>query len=101
VSNPPYIDADAMASLPEEFRHEPRIGLEGGAQGLDFAVRILREAPEYLTEEGVLVLEVGASRPALERRFPGAPFVWLELERGGEGVLVATARDLSSYDFGL
>ena len=95
VTNPPYVDAETMASLDPEYRHEPRIGLEAGADGLDCARRILAGAGERLRPGGVLVCEVGASRPALERAFPEAAFTWLELARGGEGVFLLTGAQLA------
>ncbi|MDQ2695574.1 MAG: 50S ribosomal protein L3 N(5)-glutamine methyltransferase [Pseudomonadota bacterium] len=94
VSNPPYVSRLEMARLPEEYRHEPAIGLAAGDKGLDVVVRILRQAADYLTDDGVLVLEVGATRQALEAAYPEAPFLWLHLERGGEGILHITARQL-------
>jgi len=94
VSNPPYVDAGTMASLAPEHRHEPRLGLAGGADGLDCVRRILAGAGVHLHSGGVLVCEVGASRAALERALPAAGFVWLELERGGEGVFLLTAEQL-------
>ena len=95
VGNPPYVDAATMASLDPEYRHEPRLGLAGGADGLDCVRRILDGAGGHLRTGGVLVCEVGASRPALERAFPEAGFTWLELERGGEGVFLLTGAQLA------
>jgi ribosomal protein L3 glutamine methyltransferase len=94
LSNPPYVDARDLAELPPEFRHEPMLALAAGEDGLDCARRILRGAVDYLAEDGVLVLEVGNSAPALEEAFPDLAFTWVELERGGEGVMVATAAEL-------
>jgi ribosomal protein L3 glutamine methyltransferase len=94
VSNPPYVDAEDMASLPDEFHAEPELGLSSGDDGLDFTRRLLKEAADYLTEEGLLVVEVGNSWPALEGTYPTLPFTWVEFERGGHGVFVLTAQDL-------
>lgn len=76
VSNPPYVGAAAMRRLPAEYRHEPRISLTAGHDGLDLVERILAEAPAHLARGGVLVCEVGDGRKAVERRFPSAPLVW-------------------------
>ena len=77
LSNPPYVSAPEMAALPREYRNEPALALSGGEDGLDLVVPILHQAGAHLTEDGRLVLEVGASREALERRFPDRPFLWL------------------------
>ncbi|XOZ34266.1 50S ribosomal protein L3 N(5)-glutamine methyltransferase [Halomonadaceae bacterium KBTZ08] len=95
LANPPYVDAGDMASLPPEYRHEPELGLAAGDDGLALMRRILREAPGYLSEDGVLVGEVGNSQPALEAAFPGLPFTWIEMENGGHGVFVVDAQTLA------
>jgi ribosomal protein L3 glutamine methyltransferase len=94
VSNPPYVDAEDMASLPEEYHAEPELGLASGDDGLDFTRRLLAEAADYLSEQGVLLVEVGNSWPALEVAYPELPFTWIEFEHGGHGVFVLGAEDL-------
>ncbi|MCC7517481.1 MAG: 50S ribosomal protein L3 N(5)-glutamine methyltransferase, partial [Pseudomonadales bacterium] len=97
VCNPPYVDAEDMDSLPEEYRHEPALALASGFDGLDFTRRLLREAAAHLTDDGVLFVEVGNSAAALEAAFPTVPFLWLAFENGGEGVFMLTAAELRDF----
>jgi ribosomal protein L3 glutamine methyltransferase len=94
VSNPPYVPDAEYADLPREYGHEPRGALISDDDGLDHPLRILRGAAQHLTARGVLVLEVGASWPALVERLPEVPFTWVDLARGGEGVAVIRREDL-------
>jgi ribosomal protein L3 glutamine methyltransferase len=91
VTNPPYVGPDAMAKLPPEYRHEPRIALAGGRDGLDLVARILAHAPAHLEPEGLLVCEVGAGKAAVQRRFRPLRLEWLKPE-----VFVASREALAS-----
>nr|WP_301340836.1 50S ribosomal protein L3 N(5)-glutamine methyltransferase [Azospirillum brasilense] len=78
ITNPPYVDAEAMAALPPEFRHEPQMALASGEDGLDIVRRILKEAPKHLTPEGGLLCEFGTGREILEAEYPDLDFFWVE-----------------------
>ncbi|MGI9274188.1 MAG: 50S ribosomal protein L3 N(5)-glutamine methyltransferase [Endozoicomonas sp.] len=97
LSNPPYVDAEDMADFPEEFGHEPELGLAAGDDGLDFARIILARAADFLDEQGLLVLEVGNSQWAMRDVYPEVPFIWPEFEAGGHGVLLLTAENCRKY----
>jgi ribosomal protein L3 glutamine methyltransferase len=96
VSNPPYVGRDEMRALPREYRHEPRLGLASGADGLDSVRAIFAQARAHLEDDGILVVEVGNTETALLRAFPRLPFVWPRIEMGAEGVFVLRARDLDA-----
>jgi ribosomal protein L3 glutamine methyltransferase len=94
VANPPYVDAKAMAALPQEHRHEPRLALAGGVDGLRHMRAILRDAGRFLRPRGLLVVEIGHNRDALERAFRGVPFTWLQTSAGGDFVFLLARQDL-------
>ncbi len=97
VSNPPYVDAEDLYDMPEEFSHEPELALAAGHDGLDLAKRILANAGEFLNEHGLLVVEVGNSCVQLQAQYPQIPFNWVEFEHGGLGVFVMTKAELDKY----
>ncbi|MEO8018484.1 MAG: 50S ribosomal protein L3 N(5)-glutamine methyltransferase [Pseudomonadota bacterium] len=94
VSNPPYVGEREMRGLPREYRHEPRLALESGRDGLESVATILREARKHLRPRGLLVVEVGNTERTLTRGFPKMPFTWLDFERGGGGVFLLTREQL-------
>jgi ribosomal protein L3 glutamine methyltransferase len=94
VSNPPYVGRAEMRSLPREYRHEPRLGLASGADGLDAVRAIFAGARRHLRPDGILVVEVGNTESALLQAFPRLPFVWPQISMGGGGVFILDARDL-------
>ena len=95
LSNPPYVDSRGMAKLPPEYRHEPRMALAAGDDGLDLVRRILAEAPRHLTRDGALICEIGRGRAKLEAAFPRLPFLWLDTEQSEGEVFWIAGRDLS------
>ncbi|WP_334324312.1 50S ribosomal protein L3 N(5)-glutamine methyltransferase [Gilliamella apicola] len=97
VTNPPYVDNEDMDDLPDEFSYEPKLALEAGFDGLDIVKRILSDAINYLSPQGILVCEVGNSWVSLQEQYPQVPFNWLEFERGGLGVFSITREELIQY----
>ncbi|HWG65862.1 MAG TPA: 50S ribosomal protein L3 N(5)-glutamine methyltransferase [Rhodanobacteraceae bacterium] len=97
VSNPPYVTDAEYAALPGEYAHEPKLGLTAGADGLDLALRILRDAPNHLTDDGLLIVEVGESERALAGLLPDVPFVWIEFKVGPMGVFALERRGLLEH----
>jgi len=94
VANPPYVNARAMRSLPAEYRYEPRLGLDGGKDGLNYVRPILQSAAEHLREAGLLVVEIGHNRAILERAFPKIAFTWPETSAGNRYVFLLDRKHL-------
>jgi ribosomal protein L3 glutamine methyltransferase len=94
ISNPPYVDADGMAALPPECRHEPKLAFDGGDDGIDIVRRIVKEAARHLTPNGGLLCEVGRCREAVEDAFPNLPLLWLDTEESEGEVFWIGAQDL-------
>lgn len=97
VSNPPYVDANDLASMPDEYGQEPAMGLGSGDDGLDLTFKILNQATDYLSDHGVLMVEVGNSAMALVELLPNVPFSWVEFEQGGDGVFYISSEDLKNH----
>ena len=97
VSNPPYVTRDEVAALPPEYAHEPELGLIAGDDGLDLALKILRDAPEHLNDGGVLIVEVGESERALVELLPEIPFAWIEFKVGQMGIFAIGRDDLLAH----
>lgn len=97
VSNPPYVGKEEMQTLPDEYRHEPVLALETSNNGLSIVEKILKTAHAYLSDHGVLVVEVGNSEDALCEAYPSVPFTWLEMSHGGQGIFLLTKQQLEEY----
>ncbi len=96
ISNPPYVSDPAIAAFPPEYRAEPLLALDGGPDGLDIVRRILMDAPQHLTRDGVLVVEIGTGLDILETEYPHLPFLWLDTENSDGEVFALTAEELMS-----
>jgi len=97
VTNPPYVTNDETDALPKEYSHEPELGLRAGDDGLDLALKILRDAPDHLTENGLLICEVGEAENALVRLLPELPMAWVEFKVGQMGIFVVERADLVEH----
>jgi ribosomal protein L3 glutamine methyltransferase len=97
LANPPYVGAEEMAKLPAEYLHEPASALAADEQGLAIVKRILQQAADYLTDDGLLIVEVGNSARLLQETYAEIPFIWPDFANGGEGVFLLHARDLAQY----
>ena len=97
VSNPPYVTEDEYTALPGEYAHEPKLGLTSGVDGLDLCLRMLDEAADYLTDDGLLIVEVGESEHALAALLPEVPFIWIEFKVGQMGIFALERRDLVEH----
>lgn len=97
VSNPPYVDAEEMDDICEEFKAEPVLGLAAGDDGLQVVDRLLKQAGDFLSEQGLLVVEVGNSQLAMMEKYPELELTWIDFERGGGGVFCITAPQLKHH----
>ena len=94
ISNPPYVDAESVAALPQEYRHEPQLALGSGADGLDATRIILKQAAAHLNPGGLLIVEIGHNRAALEAAYLDLPFIWLDVTAGDEYVFLLRRENL-------
>jgi ribosomal protein L3 glutamine methyltransferase len=94
LSNPPYVNAEAMSALPAEYRHEPELALAGGHDGMDIVRRIIAEARRWLTDDGILLIEIGNERTHVEAAFGGLDLTWVSTSAGDDAVFLIQARDL-------
>ncbi|MDE2586505.1 MAG: 50S ribosomal protein L3 N(5)-glutamine methyltransferase, partial [Betaproteobacteria bacterium] len=94
ISNPPYVNAESMVTLPQEYRHEPELALAGGEDGLDLVRTLLREAKDHLNPGGLLVVEIGHNRDDLEAAYPQTPFTWLDTSGGDQFVFLLRREEL-------
>ncbi|MDG2516288.1 50S ribosomal protein L3 N(5)-glutamine methyltransferase [Lysobacter soli] len=97
VTNPPYVTNDETDALPKEYSYEPELGLRAGDDGLDLALKILRDAPDHLTENGLLICEVGEAERALVELLPELPMAWVEFKVGQMGIFVVERADLVEH----
>ena len=100
ISNPPYVPASSMAELPVEYLHEPEIALQADEEGMAIVDRILQQAADFLSDGGVLIVEVGEIADIVHQQYPSLPFIWLEFEHGGEGVFLLQKKDLMEWHNG-
>jgi ribosomal protein L3 glutamine methyltransferase len=94
LCNPPYVNAGSMAQLPAEYRAEPELALAGGADGMDFVRQLLKDAPSRMSENAVLLLEIGNERAHFEAAFPNLPVYWIDTSAGEDQVLLVTREAL-------
>lgn len=97
ISNPPYVNAQSMQTLPIEYQHEPNIALAGGIDGMDLVRQIIGQAPNYLSDDGLLIIEIGNERAFAEAAFPTLDFTWLTTSTGDDSVFMLTAKQLKAY----
>lgn len=98
ISNPPYVDAPSMETLPAEYQNEPQLALGSGAAGLDHTHTLIAQAANFLSEDGVLIVEIGHNRDALLEAYPSLPFTWLEVSSGDQFVFLLTKAQLNEFN---